>query len=107
MTPRSGELLEISRAASVQFVRPIMFRVIRTLDWTTYDGWAWLEGYELDAAGDAVARRTVFVQPAGLRRPPTLPQATTPCWSHHEGGQAMRSWPNCGTNLAAVSKSAS
>ncbi|MGC4888576.1 hypothetical protein [Micromonospora sp. DT227] len=68
MTPRAGELLEISRAASVQFVRPIMFRVIRTLDWTTYDGWAWLEGYELDAAGDAVARRTVFVRPAGLRR---------------------------------------
>lgn len=79
MTPRSGELLEISRAASVQFVRPIMFRVIRTLDWTTYDGWAWLEGYELDATGDAVARRTVFVRPAGLRRlSPTSPPAHQP-----------------------------
>ncbi|WP_281942605.1 hypothetical protein [Micromonospora sp. AKA38] len=79
MTPRAGELLEISRAASVQFVRPIMFRVIRRLDWTTYDGWAWLEGYELDAAGDAVARRTVFVQPAGLRRlSPAHPPAHPP-----------------------------
>ncbi|WFE34939.1 hypothetical protein [Micromonospora sp. WMMD975] len=85
MTPRSGDLLHVTRAASVQFVRPIMFRVIRTLDWTTYDGWAWLDGYEVNAAGDAVARRTIFVRPAGLRRlsparPPARARAraTTP-----------------------------
>lgn len=78
MTPQSGDLLRLTRAASVQFVRPIMFRVIRTLDWTTYDGWAWLEGYELNAAGDAVARRTIFVRLAGLRRlPPAARSART------------------------------
>ncbi|MFG1675851.1 hypothetical protein [Micromonospora sp. NPDC049282] len=76
MTPRPGDLLHVTRAASVQFVRPIMFRVIRTLDWTTYDGWAWLDGYELNAAGDAVARRTIFIRPTGLRRlSPARPSA--------------------------------
>ncbi|WP_431973265.1 hypothetical protein [Micromonospora haikouensis] len=34
-------------AASVQFVRPIFFRVIRVHDdWHTYHGWLWLDGYQ-------------------------------------------------------------
>ncbi|WP_433351305.1 hypothetical protein [Micromonospora sp. CA-111912] len=64
--PKAGDLVHVTSAASVQFVRPIMFRVIRALDWITYDGWIWLDGYEIDAEGDAVARRSIFVQPAGL-----------------------------------------
>ncbi|WP_433284127.1 hypothetical protein [Micromonospora sp. CA-244673] len=66
MLPRSGDVLHVTRAASVQFLRPIMFRVIRVLDWPTYDGWLWLDGYELNAAGDAVNRRSIFVQQEGL-----------------------------------------
>ncbi|MFI9641824.1 hypothetical protein ACIG87_17455 [Micromonospora sp. NPDC051925] len=73
-TPRSGDLLHVTRAASVQFINPIMFRVIRVLDWPTYDGWIWLEGYQLNAKGDAVARRSIFVQPAGL----VIKQQTAP-----------------------------
>ncbi|WP_245714720.1 hypothetical protein [Micromonospora inyonensis] len=66
---RAGDLFEVTAAASVQFtVRPIVFRLIRVLDWVTFDGWIWLDGYQLDAKGDAVARRSIFVQPAGLRR---------------------------------------
>jgi hypothetical protein len=57
----------MTRAASVQFVTPIYFRVIRVHDWPTYDGWIWLDGYELDDAGDAVERRSLFVQVGGLR----------------------------------------
>ncbi|TDC59841.1 hypothetical protein E1258_16545 [Micromonospora sp. KC207] len=68
MLPRSGDVLHVTRAASVQFLKPIMFRVIRVLDWPTYDGWVWLEGYELNAAGDAVSRRSIYVQAAGLRQ---------------------------------------
>ncbi|WBB73624.1 hypothetical protein O7602_28850 [Micromonospora sp. WMMD1128] len=68
MLPRSGDVLHVTRAASVQFFRPIMFRMIRVLDWPTYDGWIWLDGYELNAAGDAVNRRSIFVQQEGLRR---------------------------------------
>jgi hypothetical protein len=41
----AGDLLRLTRAASVQFHRPVLFRVIRELDWTTYDGWFWLDGY--------------------------------------------------------------
>jgi len=32
----------------------MMFRVIRVHDWQTYDGWAWLDGYQLNSVGDAV-----------------------------------------------------
>jgi hypothetical protein len=44
----------------------MMFRVIRVHDWPTYEGWMWLDGYQLNAAGDAVERRSIFVQRSGL-----------------------------------------
>ena len=65
--PKAGDVVHLTRAASVQFIRPIMFRIIRVLDWPTYDHWVWLDGYQLDPKGDAVERRTLFVQEAGLR----------------------------------------
>jgi len=65
--PRSGDVLWVTREASVQFIEPLFFRVIRVHDWPTYHGWAWLDGYELNAAGDAVERRSIFVQLAGLQ----------------------------------------
>ncbi len=65
--PRSGDVLRITKEASVQFREPMLFRVIRLHDWPTYDGWVWIDGYQLNAAGDAVARRSIFVQIAGLR----------------------------------------
>lgn len=65
--PRSGEVIRVTRAASVQFAAPMMFRVIRVHDWSTYDGWVWLDGYELNAAGEAVDRRSIFVQVNGLQ----------------------------------------
>jgi hypothetical protein len=68
--PKAGDLLLIGRRASVQFTEPIRFRVIRVHDWSTYDGWCWLDGYQLGASGDAVERRSIFVQVAGLRRLP-------------------------------------
>jgi hypothetical protein len=67
MLAKSGDVLLLSRAASVQFVEPILLRVIRVHDWPTYDGWCWLDGYELNQAGEAVVRRSVFVQMYGLR----------------------------------------
>ena len=62
----SGDVLHLTRAASVQFIRPIFVRVIRLPDWVTYDGWLWIEGYELGRKGEAVTRRSLFVQTAGL-----------------------------------------
>lgn len=67
MLPRSGDVLRVTRAASVQFIQPLFFRVIRVHDWPTYNGWAWLDGYELNSAGDAVERRSIFVQLDGLQ----------------------------------------
>ncbi|GAB3956532.1 hypothetical protein GCM10027614_69060 [Micromonospora vulcania] len=61
MNLRSGDLLHVTSTASVQFSRPIFFRVIRVLDWVTYDGWIWLEGYEMGPKGNAVNRRSIFV----------------------------------------------
>lgn len=68
MLPRSGDVLRVTRAASVQFVEPLFFRVIRVHDWPTYNGWVWLDGYQLNTAGDAVERRSIFVQVAGLQK---------------------------------------
>ncbi|MER7164632.1 hypothetical protein ABT336_00945 [Micromonospora sp. NPDC000207] len=66
---RAGDVLHVTRTASVQFVRrPILFRLIRVkAEWLTYAGWVWLEGYELNRKGEAVARRRIFVKWAGLR----------------------------------------
>ncbi|GAA1755851.1 hypothetical protein [Luedemannella helvata] len=67
MLPRSGDVLRVTSAASIQFNKPMMFRVIRVQDWQTYNGWAWLDGYQLNSAGDAVERRCIFVQIGGLQ----------------------------------------
>ena len=73
IVPRSGDVLLVTREASVQFAHPLKFRVIRIHDWQTYDGWAWLDGYQLNDVGDAVERRSIFVQLKGLQQAkPTL-----------------------------------
>ncbi|MEU4475083.1 hypothetical protein [Micromonospora sp. NPDC023888] len=67
-TLRAGDVVLLTTAASVQFRKPIVVRVIRELpDRHTYDGWLWLEAYELNAKGDAIARRELFVMRAGVR----------------------------------------
>lgn len=68
MLPKSGDVLRVTKAASVQFTAPMLFRVIRVHDWSTYDGWAWLDGYQLNLSGEAVERRSIFVQVKGLQR---------------------------------------
>lgn len=68
LVPRSGDVIHVTREASVQFASPMLFRVIRVHDWSTYDGWTWLDGYELNSAGEAIDRRSIFVQVAGLQR---------------------------------------
>lgn len=68
MLPRSGDVIHVTKAASVQFAEPMLFRVIRVHDWPTYEGWIWLDGYELNTSGDAVERRSIFVQLQGLRQ---------------------------------------
>jgi hypothetical protein len=76
VTPKAGDILHVTRDASVQFATPIFFRVIRVHDWPTYDGWLWLDGYQLNAAGDAVERRSIFVQVNGLRQVRQSPAGT-------------------------------
>lgn len=73
--PRSGDVVYLGPAANVQFAgdRGFFLRVIRVHDWQTYDGWIWLDGYQLDQRGEAVERRSVFVQIAGLRSAPQVP----------------------------------
>lgn len=77
MLPRSGDVIHVTKAASVQFAAPMLFRVIRVHDWPTYDGWIWLDGYELNASGDAVERRSIFVQVNGLRQVGKAPDPRT------------------------------
>jgi hypothetical protein len=70
MRPVPGDVVDIGRAASVQFAgdRSLIFRVTRVhTDWITYDGWVWLGGYVLDSRGEATDRRDIFVQVKGIR----------------------------------------
>ncbi|MBQ0905179.1 hypothetical protein [Micromonospora sp. U21] len=65
---KAGDVLHLTRAASPQFARPIYLRLIRIhTDLDTYDGWIWLDGYQLDKKGDAVDRRELYVLTAGVR----------------------------------------
>nr|WP_203839063.1 MULTISPECIES: hypothetical protein [Actinoplanes] len=68
---RAGDVVLVGRAASVQFAGPagFAFRVVDVDSRPTYDGWVWLDGYQLDRTGRPVLRRKIFVREAGLRRP--------------------------------------
>ncbi|MFI9638893.1 hypothetical protein ACIG87_02320 [Micromonospora sp. NPDC051925] len=71
---RPGDLLHLTRSASPQFTRPIIVRAIRELvDQHTYDGWVWITAYQLNAAGDAVRHRELFLRRDGLRWLTTMP----------------------------------
>lgn len=60
---QAGDVLLLTRAASPQFVRPVTARVIQVLDWITYDGWLWIDAYQLGPDGMAVDRRTLYFLP--------------------------------------------
>ncbi|MFE9919139.1 hypothetical protein ACFYPG_28670 [Micromonospora sp. NPDC005553] len=76
---RAGDVIHLTAAASVQFLRPIFVRVIRELpERHTYHGWVWVEGYQLNAAGDAVAHRELYVMRAGVRLQPLPITPTRP-----------------------------
>lgn len=66
--PAAGQVLRVGADASIQFSgnRALTFRVIRVDSRPTYDGWLWLEGYVLDALGNAIERRKIFVRRDGL-----------------------------------------
>ena len=91
MLPRSGDVIHVTKAASVQFSSPMLFRVIRVHDWPTYEGWVWLDGYELNTSGDAVERRSIFVQVAGLRQVGKAPDPRTR--NARQPGQGTREIP--------------
>lgn len=73
---KAGDVLHLTRSASPQFVRPIFFRLIRVrAEIHTYDGWTWLDGYQLDGKGEATSRRELFVFKAGIyAHDPNAPQ---------------------------------
>lgn len=76
---KTGDLLHLTRAASPQFVRPILFRLIKVrAEPDTYHGWVWMEGYQLDARGNAVVRRDLYVRKAGVRLLRCVPQPRAP-----------------------------
>ncbi|GIJ78623.1 hypothetical protein Xph01_30550 [Micromonospora phaseoli] len=68
--PKAGDCRTSDPSRKPPVHQPIMFRAIRVLDWVTYDHWVWLDGYQLDRKGDAVARRSVYVQKEGIRVSP-------------------------------------
>ena len=106
MFPKPGDVLHVGSDASVQFCgdRALIFRVIRVCDRPTYEGWVWLTGYSLDKAGNAVDRREIFVQRAGLRlvAPAAAPVAqrtpSTPPGHAGRGGASRKARPTVSTS---------
>ncbi len=98
-TPRSGDLLRLDGRASCQFAvtQAIWFRVIRPLTpvpYETWQGWMWLDGYEVDEVGEALLRREVWVKIDGVRyleqaRDPDSPRTGNP--SRRAGHNQRRS----------------
>ncbi|MGK5445172.1 hypothetical protein ACSNN7_25560 [Micromonospora sp. URMC 105] len=73
-----GDVVVLSRAASPQFVAPIVVRVIREIrDRHPPHGWTWIEGYQLDSQGLATTKRELFVLVEGVRRD-VRPPSTDP-----------------------------
>jgi hypothetical protein len=73
--PQPSEVCYVGREASVQFaLHPFNFRVSRIRPIDEHSIWIWADGYELNAAGEAIARRTIFVMRTGLRPPRVIPQ---------------------------------
>jgi hypothetical protein len=65
--PPAGQLLRLTQAASPQFIEPILVRVRRIIEeWTTYEGWVWMDVYQIGLSGEAVDGRRLFVKLAGL-----------------------------------------
>ncbi|GAB3985708.1 hypothetical protein GCM10027615_76350 [Plantactinospora veratri] len=76
--PRPGDVVRVDGAASVQFAGPraLWLRVTSVSQKPTYHGWCWLTGYVLDRSGEAVEKREIFVQVAGLRPMPVRAAVT-------------------------------
>ncbi|WP_247684195.1 hypothetical protein [Micromonospora sp. D93] len=86
---KAGDLLQIDRTASVQFLTPFRIRLIKVLtDRITYDGWVWLEAYQLDDRDEAVARRELFVRKEGLRLLVEPPPQRRPAAPRRRANQA-------------------
>ncbi|MDG4762370.1 hypothetical protein [Micromonospora sp. WMMD710] len=70
-------MVHVGEACSVQFAdsRALRVRVISVDDRPTYPGWIWLTGYVLGPTGDALEKRELYVQHAGLREV-AAPRAT-------------------------------
>ncbi|WSZ94223.1 hypothetical protein OG990_35600 [Micromonospora sp. NBC_00858] len=66
--PATGDVVLIGAAASVQFAgdRALRLRISAVNLGPTYHGWIWLTGYVLDKRGQAVDRREIYVQEAGV-----------------------------------------
>jgi hypothetical protein len=72
--PQSGDVIQLGKGCGVPWeYLPTLVRVIRMHDWTTSQGMAWIDVYQLNADGDAVARRSVYVQVSGIKWLNTAP----------------------------------
>lgn len=72
MMLRSGDVVRVGPAASVQFRtgNGFDFRVIKVSHRMHLAAEAWVDGYQLNSVGEAVERRSIFVRLAGLTRVP-------------------------------------
>ena len=81
--PAPGDVVIIDQRAGPHLAGPhlggpLRLRVGSVERSVTMAGWAWLHGYQLNDVDEAVERRSVFVELAGLYRPPGAQPPPTP-----------------------------
>ncbi|MCZ7376566.1 hypothetical protein [Micromonospora sp. WMMC250] len=69
MRPDPGAVVLVGPECSVQFSgsRAVRVQVVSVDERTNYPGWIWLTGYVLGPRGQAVDKRELYVQAAGLK----------------------------------------
>jgi hypothetical protein len=63
-----GDVLLIGPAASPKFTEPFRLRLHAVVERLAPPGWCFVDGDVLDERGNAIQRRTIFVQVRGLVR---------------------------------------
>jgi hypothetical protein len=90
-----GDLLVVDGRASVQFAgdRALLLRVTAVSTAPTYHGWVWLTGYVVTETGQAIEKREIYVQLAGLRPGRLRPDRSAPEKRRNEGGRGRSAGP--------------
>jgi hypothetical protein len=95
-------VIGVGAAASVQFGggRKLVLRVVAVDTRPAYYGFAWVTGYVVDREGEAIDKREIYVQVAGLVLSQDAPSRSK--WFSRTGYWIVRSLPEISAGLSEI-----